>query len=123
MQPTPIVFDLHLAPNIVVTETVTAPIYNVQRGICVAAELANIHSVIYAERVLSSPGRPGTSSSSMTDSCRGPMMSSSILVGPEIQVMQMVSPDIHISRTICSPSPMTSRHTVTQYSNIPYFQQ
>ncbi|XP_014700842.1 desmoglein-4 [Equus asinus] len=123
VQPTTIVFDPQLAPNVVVTETVMAPIYDVQGNICVPAELANTHNVIYAERVQSSPGRRDVSNSSMTDGCVGPMMSGSILLGPEIQVTQMVSPDIHISQTIGSTSPMTSRHRVTRYSNIHYTQQ
>nr|XP_031546175.1 desmoglein-4 isoform X1 [Vicugna pacos] len=123
VQPTTIVFDPQLAPNVVVTETVMAPVYDVQGNICVPAELASTHNVIYAERVLSSPGLPDTSSSSMTDGCVGPVMSGSILVGPEIQMMQMVSPDIHISQTIGSTSPMTSRHRVTRYSNVHYSQQ
>ncbi|KAB1258453.1 Desmoglein-4 [Camelus dromedarius] len=123
VQPTTIVFDPQLAPNVVVAETVMAPVYDVQGNICVPAELASTHNVIYAERVLSSPGLPDTSSSSMTDGCVGPVMSGSILVGPEIQMMQMVSPDIHISQTIGSTSPMTSRHRVTRYSNVHYSQQ
>ncbi|XP_047648046.1 desmoglein-4 [Phacochoerus africanus] len=123
VQPTAIVFDPQLSPNIVVTETVLAPVYDVQGNICVPAELANTHNVIYAERVLSSPGMTDISNSSMTDGCVGPTMSGGILVGPEIQVMQMVSPDIHLNQTIGSTSPMTSRHRVTQYSNIHYSQQ
>nr|XP_035952580.1 desmoglein-4 [Halichoerus grypus] len=123
MQPTTIVFDPQLAPNVVVTETVMAPVYDVQGNICVPAELANTHNVIYTERVLSSPSRPDMSSGSMTDGCVGPVMSGGILVGPEIQVTQMVSPNIHISQTTGSTSPMTSRHRVTRYSNIHYSQQ
>ncbi|OWK01611.1 hypothetical protein Celaphus_00017629, partial [Cervus elaphus hippelaphus] len=123
VQPTATVFDPQLAPNVVVTETVMAPVYEVQGNICVPAELANTHNVIYAERVVSSPGRPDVSSSSMSDGCRGPVMSGGILVGPEIQVTQMVSPDIRISQTIGSTSPVTSRHRVTRYSNIHYSQQ
>ncbi|KAM9225695.1 desmoglein-4 [Dugong dugon] len=123
VQPTTIVFDPQLAPSVVVTETAMAPVYDVQGNICIPAELANTHSVIYAERVLSSPGMTGTSNSSMADGCMGPVMSGSILVGPEIQVTQMVTPDICISQTIGSTSPMTSRHRVTQYSNIHYSQQ
>ncbi|XP_049757302.1 desmoglein-4 [Elephas maximus indicus] len=123
VQPPTIVFDPQLAPNVVVTETVMAPAYDVQGNICIPAELANTHNVIYAERVLSSPGMPGMSSSSVADGCMGPMMSGGILVGPEIQVTQTVSPDIHIGQTIGSTSPMTSRHRVTQYSNIHYSQQ
>ncbi|XP_006835190.1 PREDICTED: desmoglein-4 [Chrysochloris asiatica] len=123
VQPTTIVFDPQLAPNVVVTETVMAPVYDVQGNICIPAELANTHNVIYAERVLSSPGMAGMSSSSMTDGCMGPVMSGSILVGPEIQVTQMVNPDIHISQTTGSTSPMTSQHRVAQYSSIHYSQQ
>ncbi|XP_004386963.1 desmoglein-4 [Trichechus manatus latirostris] len=123
VQPTTIVFDPQLAPSVVVTETAMAPVYDVQGNICIPAELANTHNVIYAERVLSSPGMTGTSNSSMADGCIGPVMSGSILVGPEIQVTQMVTPDICISQTIGSTSPMTSRHRVTQYSNIHYSQQ
>ncbi|XP_076992211.1 desmoglein-4 [Tamandua tetradactyla] len=119
VQPTTIVFDPQLVPNVVVTETVMAPVYDVQGNICVPAELANTHNVIYAERVLSSPGRPGMSNSCMNDGCMGPVMSGSIMVGPEIQMMQMVNPDIHISQT----SPMTSQCKFTQYSNIHYSQQ
>ncbi|XP_047382752.1 desmoglein-4 [Sciurus carolinensis] len=111
VQPTTIVFDPQLPPNVVVTETVMAPVYDVQGNICVPAELANTHNVYYAERVLSSPGMPDMNNGSMTDGCMGPMMSGGILVGPEIQVTQMVSPDIHISQT--TTSPMTSRHRVT----------
>ncbi|XP_007951640.1 desmoglein-4, partial [Orycteropus afer afer] len=118
VQPTTIVFDPQLAPNVVVTETVMAPVYDVQGNICIPAELANTHNVIYAERVLSSPGMPGISSSSMADGCMGSMMSGSILVGPEIQVMQLVNPDIHINQTTDSTSPVTSQHRITQYSNI-----
>ncbi|XP_006899626.1 PREDICTED: desmoglein-4 [Elephantulus edwardii] len=121
--PTTIVFDPQLAPNVVVTETVMAPVYDVQGNICVPAELANTHNIIYTERVLSSPSIPGMSSSSMVDGCMGSMISGNILVGPEIQVAQMVSPDIHISQTSSSTSPITSRHRVTQYSNIHYSQQ
>ncbi|XP_046284412.2 desmoglein-4 [Marmota monax] len=123
VQPTTIVFDPQLPPNVVVTETVMAPVYDVQGNICVPAELANTHNVYYAERVLSSPGMPDMNNGSMTDGCTGPVMSGGILVGPEIQVTQMVSPDIHISQTIGSTSPMTSRHRVTRYSNIHYSQQ
>lgn len=123
VQPTTIVFDPQLAPNVVVTETVMAPVYDVQGNICIPAELANTHNVIYAERVLSSPGMPDTSNGSMTDGCMGPVMSGSILVGPEIQVTQMMSPNIHVSQTTGSTSPMTSRHRVTRYSNIHYSQQ
>ncbi|XP_054579583.1 desmoglein-4 [Eptesicus fuscus] len=124
MQPTTIVFDPQLAPNVVVTETVMTPVYDVQGNLCVPAELANAQNVIYTERVVSSPGGPDRRSGSMADGCMGPVMSGSILVGPEIQVTQMVSPpDIHISRTIGSTSPMTSRHRVTRYSNIHYSQQ
>ncbi|XP_004623757.1 desmoglein-4 [Octodon degus] len=123
VQPTTIVFDPQLPPNVVVTETVMAPVYDVQGNICVPAEIANTHNVYYAERVLASPGTPDMSSVAMADACMGPMMSGGILVGPEIQVTQMVSPDIHISQTIGSTSPMTSRHRVTRYSNIHYSQQ
>ncbi|XP_021541868.1 desmoglein-4 [Neomonachus schauinslandi] len=123
MQPTTIVFDPQLVPNVVVTETVMAPVYDVQGNICVPAELANTHNVIYTERVLSSPSRPDMSSGSMTDGCVGPVMSGGVLVGPEIQVTQMVSPNIHRSQTTGSTSPMTSRHRVTRYSNIHYSQQ
>lgn len=123
MQPTTIVFDPQLAPNVVVTETVMAPVYDVQGNICIPAELANTQNVIYTERVLSSPGMPDVRNSSMTDGCMGSAMSGRVLVGPEIQVTQMVSPDIHISQTIGSTSPMTSRHRVTRYSNIHYSQQ
>ena len=123
VQPTAIVFDPQLVPNVVVTETVMAPVYEVQGNICVPDELANTHNVIYAERVVSSPGRPGVSSSSMSGGCRGSVMSGGILVGPEIQVTQMVSPDIRISQTIGSTSPVTSRHRVTRYSNTHYSQQ
>uniref|UniRef100_A0A8C9JS78 Desmoglein 4 n=1 Tax=Panthera tigris altaica TaxID=74533 RepID=A0A8C9JS78_PANTA len=123
VQPTTIVFDPQLAPSVVVTETVMAPVYDVQGNICIPAELANTHNVIYAERVLSSPGMPDTSNGSMTDGCMGPVMSGSILVGPEIQVTQMMSPNIHVSQTTGSTSPMTSRHRVTRYSNIHYSQQ
>nr|KAF6471151.1 desmoglein 4 [Molossus molossus] len=120
MQPTTIVFDPQLAPSVVVTETVMTPVYDVQGNICVPAELANAQNVIYTERVLSSPGMSDMRNSSMTDGCMGPVMGGSILVGPEIQMM---SPDIHISQTIGSTSPMTSRHRVTRYSNIHYSQQ
>ena len=72
---------------------------------------------------MSSPGRPDVSSSSMSDGCRGPVMSGGILVGPEIQLTQMMSPDIRISQTIGSTSPVTSRNRVTRYSNIHYSQQ
>ncbi|KAM8783996.1 desmoglein-4 isoform 1-T1 [Rhynchonycteris naso] len=123
MQPTTIVFDPQLPPNVVVTETVMAPVYDVQGNICVPAELANAQNVIYTERVLSSPGMADMRNSNMTDGCVGPVMSGSILVGPEIQVTRMMSPDIHISQTIGSTSPMTSRHRVTRYSNIHYSQQ
>ncbi|KAM5221994.1 desmoglein-4 [Ctenodactylus gundi] len=122
VQPTTIVFDSQLPPNVVVTETVMAPVYDVQGNICVPTELANTHNVYYAERVLSSPGMTEMSSGSVADGCVGPVMSGSILVGPEIQVTQMVSPDIHISQTIGSTSPITSRHRVTRYSNIHYSQ-
>ncbi|XP_027628446.1 desmoglein-4 [Tupaia chinensis] len=123
IQPTTIVFDPQLPPNVVVTETVMAPVYDLQGNICVPAELANTHNIIYTERVLPSPGMPDMNNSCMTDSCMGPMMSGSILVGPEIQVTQMVSPDVHISQAIGSTSPMASRHRVTRYSNIHYSQQ
>ncbi|XP_054439785.1 desmoglein-4 [Pteronotus mesoamericanus] len=123
MQPTTIVFDPQLPPNVVVTETVMTPVYDVQGNICVPAELANTQNVIYTERVLSSPGMPDMRNSSMTDGSMGPVMSGSILVGPEIQVTQMMSPDIHISQTIGSTSPISSRRRVTRYSNIHYSQQ
>uniref|UniRef100_A0A2K6TVY9 Desmoglein 1 n=1 Tax=Saimiri boliviensis boliviensis TaxID=39432 RepID=A0A2K6TVY9_SAIBB len=123
VQPTTIIFDPQLAPNVVVTETLMAPVYDIQGNICVPAELADYNNVIYAERVLASPGVPDMSNSSTTDGCMGPVMSGSVLVGPEIQVMQMMSPDIPISQTIGSTSPMTPRHRVTRYSNIHYTQQ
>uniref|UniRef100_A0A8C3X9L0 Desmoglein 4 n=1 Tax=Catagonus wagneri TaxID=51154 RepID=A0A8C3X9L0_9CETA len=123
VQPTAIVFDPQLAPNVVVTETVMAPVCDVQGNICVPAELANTHNVIYAERVLSSPGRPDISNSSMIEGCVGPMMNGGVLVGPEIQVMQMVSPDIHISQNIGSTTPAIPRQRVTRYSNVHYSQQ
>uniref|UniRef100_A0A2K6Q944 Desmoglein 4 n=1 Tax=Rhinopithecus roxellana TaxID=61622 RepID=A0A2K6Q944_RHIRO len=123
VQPTTIIFDPQLAPSVVVTEAVMAPVYDIQGNICVPAELADYNNVIYAERVLASPGVPDTSNSSMTDGCMGPVMSGNILVGPEIQVMQMMSPDLPISQTVGSTSPMTSQHTVTRYSNIHYTQQ
>nr|KAF6422187.1 desmoglein 4 [Rousettus aegyptiacus] len=123
MQPTTIVFDPQLAPSVVVTETVMAPVYDIQGNICVPAELANAQNVIYTERVVSSPSVPDMRNSSMTDGCVGPVMSGSILVGPEIQLTQMMSPDVHISQTIGSTSPMTSRRRVTRYSNIHYSQQ
>uniref|UniRef100_A0A2K5HL70 Cadherin domain-containing protein n=1 Tax=Colobus angolensis palliatus TaxID=336983 RepID=A0A2K5HL70_COLAP len=123
VQPTTIIFDPQLAPSVVVTEAVMAPVYDIQGNICVPAELADYNNVIYAERVLASPGVPDMSNSSMTDGCMGPVMSDNILVGPEIQVMQMVSPDLPISQTVGSTSPMTSRHTVTRYGNIHYTQQ
>ncbi|KAM4841404.1 desmoglein-4 [Thomomys bottae] len=122
IQPTTIVFDPQLPPNVVVTETVMAPVYDVQGNICVPAEIANTHNVYYAERVMSSPGLPDMSNASMADGCMGPVMTSGILVGPEIQVTQMC-PDIHISQTIDSTSPVTSRHRVTRYSNIHYSPQ
>lgn len=122
-QPTTIIFDPQLAPSVVVTEAVMAPVYDIQGNICVPAELADCNNVIYAERVLASPGVPDMSNSSMTDVCMGPVMSGNILVGPEIQVMQMVSPDLPISQTVGSTSPMISRHTVTRYGNIHYTQQ
>ncbi|XP_060029654.1 desmoglein-4 isoform X2 [Erinaceus europaeus] len=120
MQPTTIVFDSQLAPNVVVTETVMTPVYDAQGNICIPAELADTHNVIYTERVLSSSDM---NNSITADGCMGPLMSGSILVGPEIQVTQMVNPDIHISQTIGSTSPMTSRHRVAHYSNIHYTQQ
>ncbi|KAL4665916.1 hypothetical protein H8957_012060 [Semnopithecus entellus] len=123
VQPTTIIFDPQLAPSVVVNEAVMAPVYDIQGNICVPAELADYNNVIYAERVLASPGVPDMSNSSMTDGCMGPVMSGNILVGPEIQVMQMMSPDLPISQTVGSTSPMTSRHTVTRYSNIHYTQQ
>nr|XP_001102180.3 desmoglein-4 [Macaca mulatta] len=123
VQPTTIIFDPQLAPSVVVTEAVMAPVYDIQGNICVPAELADYNNVIYAERVLASPGVPDMSNSSMTDVCMGPVMSGNILVGPEIQVMQMVSPDLPISQTVDSTSPVTSRHTVTRYGNIHYTQQ
>nr|XP_023422602.1 desmoglein-4 [Cavia porcellus] len=123
VQPTTIVFDPQLPPNVVVTETVMAPVYDVQGNICVPAEIANTHNVYYAERVLASPGMPDMNSVGMADACMGPVMSGGILVGPEIQVTRMVSPDIHISQTIGSTSPMTPRHRVTRYSNIHYSPQ
>ncbi|XP_009432109.5 desmoglein-4 isoform X1 [Pan troglodytes] len=123
VQPTTIIFDPQLAPNVVVTEAVMAPVYDIQGNICVPAELADYNNVIYAERVLASPGVPDMSNSSTTDGCMGPVMSGNILVGPEIQVMQMMSPDLPISQTVGSTSPMTSRHRVTRYSNIHYTQQ
>ncbi|XP_069887006.1 desmoglein-4 [Dipodomys merriami] len=122
VQPTTIVFDPQLPTNVVVTETVMAPVYDVQGNICVPAEIANTHNVYYAERVMSSPGLPDMSNTSMADGCMGPVMSGGILVGPEIQVTQ-VCPDIHISQTIGSTSPITSRHRVTRYSNIHYSPQ
>ncbi|CAK6448038.1 unnamed protein product [Pipistrellus nathusii] len=123
VQPTTIVFDPQLAPNVVVTETVMAPVYDVQGGLCVPAELAGAQSLIYTERVVAGPGGPEARGGSVADGCVGPV-GSGILVGPEIQVTQMVSPpDIHISRTIGSTSPMASRHRVTRYSNIHYSQQ
>uniref|UniRef100_A0A8C5LA65 Desmoglein 4 n=1 Tax=Jaculus jaculus TaxID=51337 RepID=A0A8C5LA65_JACJA len=123
VQPTTLVFDSQLPPNVVVTETVMAPVYDVQGNICVPAEIASTHNVYYAERVVSSPGMPDVNTSNMTDACMGPVMAGGILVGPEIQVTQMVSPDIHISQTIGSTSPMTSRQRITRYSNIHYSQQ
>ncbi|XP_036273459.1 desmoglein-4 [Pipistrellus kuhlii] len=124
VQPTTIVFDPQLAPNVVVTETVMAPVYDVQGSLCVPAELAGAQSLIYTERVVAGPGGPDARGGSMADGCVGPVVSGGILVGPEIQVTQMVSPpDIHISRTIGSTSPMASRHRVTRYSNIHYSQQ
>ncbi|XP_045383327.1 desmoglein-4 [Lemur catta] len=123
VQPTTIVFDPQLPPNIIVTETVMAPIYDIQGNICVPAELANTHNVIYAERVLASPGVPDMSNSSMTEGCIGPVMSGGILVGPEIQVARVASPDVPTGQTVGSASPMTSRHRVTRYSNIHYSQQ
>nr|XP_002757193.2 desmoglein-4 [Callithrix jacchus] len=123
VQPTTIIFDPQLVPNVVVTETLMAPVYDIQGNICVPAELADYNNVIYAERVLASPGVPDMSNSSTTDGCMGPVMSGSVLVGPEIQVMQMMSPDIPISQTVGSASPMTPRHRVTRYSNIHYTQQ
>ncbi|XP_028630711.1 desmoglein-4 [Grammomys surdaster] len=123
VQPTTIVFDSQLPPNVVVTETVMAPVYDVQGNICVPAEIANTHNVYYAERVVASPGMPDMGSGTMTDACIGPVMSGGILVGPEIQVTQMMSPDIHISQTTGSTSPMTSQHRVTRYSNIHYSRQ
>nr|XP_021515477.1 desmoglein-4 [Meriones unguiculatus] len=123
VQPTTIVFDSPLPSNVVVTETVMAPVYDVQGNICVPAEIANTHNVYYAERVVASPGMPDMGNSNMTEACMAPVMSGGILVGPEIQVTQMVSPDIHISQTIGSTSPITSQHRVTRYSNIHYSPQ
>nr|XP_017517242.2 desmoglein-4 [Manis javanica] len=123
VQPTTTVFDPQLAPGVVVTETLMAPVYEVRGNICVPAELTHTHNVIYTERVLSGPAMTDMGSSSLADGCMGPVMSGSILVGPEIQVTQMVSPDIHISQTIGSTSPMTSQQRVTQYSNMHYSQQ
>ncbi|MEJ1287618.1 desmoglein 4 [Cricetulus griseus] len=80
VQPTTIVFDSQLPPNVVVTETVMAPVYDVQGNICVPAELANTHNVYYAERVVASPGVPDMGNSNMTDACMGPMMSGDSLV-------------------------------------------
>nr|XP_020137785.1 desmoglein-4 [Microcebus murinus] len=123
VQPTTIVFDPQLPPNIIVTETVMAPVYDIQGNICVPAELANTHNVIYAERILASPGVPDMSNSSMTEGCIGPVMSGGILVGPEIQVSRVASPDVPTGQTMGSVSPMTSRHRITRYSNIHYSQQ
>ncbi|EDK96948.1 desmoglein 4, partial [Mus musculus] len=120
VQPTTIVFDSQIPPNVVVTETVMAPVYDVQGNICVPAEIANTHNVYYAERVVASPGIPDMGNSNISDACIGPVMSGGILVGPEIQVTQMMSPDIHISQTTGSTSPMTSQHRVTRYSNMHY---
>uniref|UniRef100_H0X1K9 Desmoglein 4 n=1 Tax=Otolemur garnettii TaxID=30611 RepID=H0X1K9_OTOGA len=123
MQPTTIVFDPQLPPNIIVTETIMAPVYDIQGNICIPAELANTPNVIYAERILASPGVPDMSNSSLPEDCIGPVMSGSILVGPEIQVAQVASPDIPTSQTVGSASPMTSQHRVTRYSTIHYSQQ
>ncbi|XP_044538829.1 desmoglein-4 [Gracilinanus agilis] len=121
VQPTTIIFEPQLVPNVLVTETVMAPAYAVQGNICVPAELANTHNVIYAERVVPSPGMTAMSNSSMTGGCMAPGMSGSGMVGPEIQMAQMVSPDVHVCQTMGSP--MTSRRRVTQHSTVQYFQQ
>uniref|UniRef100_A0A5F8GV57 Desmoglein 4 n=1 Tax=Monodelphis domestica TaxID=13616 RepID=A0A5F8GV57_MONDO len=121
VQPTTIIFEPQLVPNVLVTETVMAPAYAVQGNICVPAELANTHNVIYAERVVPSPGMTAMSNSSMTGGCMAPGMSGSGMVGPEIQMTQMVSPDVHVCQTMGSP--MTSRRRVTQHSTVQYFQQ
>ncbi|KAK2499775.1 hypothetical protein MC885_021345 [Smutsia gigantea] len=117
VQPTTIVFNPQLAPGVVVTETLMAPVYDVHGNICVPAELADAHHVMSTETMLSGPAMPDMSS--LADAC----VSGSILVGPEIHVTQMVSPDIHMSQTISSTSPMTSQQRVTQCSNVHYFQQ
>ncbi|XP_072462711.1 desmoglein-4 [Notamacropus eugenii] len=121
VQPTTIIFEPQLVPNVLVTETVMAPAYAVQGNICVPAELANTHNVIYTERVVPSPSMTAMSNSSMTSGCMGTGMSGSGMVGPDIQVTQMVSPDVHVCQTMGSP--MTSRRRVTQHSTVQYFQQ
>ncbi|XP_075389356.1 desmoglein-4 [Tenrec ecaudatus] len=123
VQPTTIVFDPQLPPNVVVTETVMAPVHDVQGNICIPAELTNTHNVIYTETVLPSPGVPAISTGSMADGCMAPLMSGSILLVPEIQVAQMVTPEVRISQTPGSSSSLTSQRRVTQYSNIHYTPQ
>ncbi|XP_074058172.1 desmoglein-4 [Macrotis lagotis] len=121
VQPTTIIFEPQLVPNVLVTETVMTPAYAVQGNICVPAELANAHNVIYTERVVPSPGMTAMSNSSIASGCMGTGMSGSGMVGSDIQVTQIVSPDVHVCQTMGSP--MTSRRRVTQHSTVQYFQQ
>lgn len=94
VQPTTIVFLILHAPNVGnAWAMIMAPVYEVQGTS--ASLLGVTHNVIYAERVVSSPGRPDVASSSVIV-VGGPVSERWLrsTVGPEIQVTQMVSPDI-----------------------------
>uniref|UniRef100_F7AHJ2 Desmoglein 4 n=1 Tax=Ornithorhynchus anatinus TaxID=9258 RepID=F7AHJ2_ORNAN len=121
LQPTTIVFDPHLASNVVVTETMLAPAYGVQGNLCVPVEANNTHNVIYTERV---DHVAGMSSSSMTGGGTGDceVIGPEILVVPDIHISHMVSPDIHVSQTIGPGSPLATHRRITQYSTIQYAQ-
>nr|XP_032634885.1 desmoglein-1-gamma-like [Chelonoidis abingdonii] len=99
--------DLADASNVVVTERVIRPASGLPGNLTIPSELSNAQNVVVTERVVSGPGMGGMSSIGGLSSMTG----------------QLLSADTHLSQTVGSVSPGTSRRRVTKYSTIQYANQ
>ncbi|KAM7177038.1 desmoglein-1-like [Macrochelys suwanniensis] len=111
--------DLADASNVVVTERVIRPASGLPGSLTIPSELSNAHNVVVTERVVSGSGMGGVSGMGGMSSMGG----MSGMGGMSSMTGQMLSADTHLSQTVGSVSPGTSRRRVTKYSTIQYANQ
>ncbi|CAM4504381.1 desmoglein-4-like [Lepidochelys kempii] len=108
--------DLADASNVVVTERVIRPASGLPGSLTIPSELSNAHNVVVTERVVSGPGMGSMGGMSG-------MVGISGMGGMSSMTGQMLSADTHLSQTVGSVSPGTSRRRVTKYSTVQYANQ